>query len=74
MELQDQHGEPVDTREGDGLLRDAGNALNRVVDAVGEKADLPPGQAREWAYYAMLKMINAAHGQKLWVFWHVCKY
>jgi hypothetical protein len=52
-------------QDGDGLLRYAGNALNRVVDAVGEKADLPPGQAREWAYYALLQMINAAQQQSI---------
>ena len=52
-------------QEGTGLIRDAGNALNRVVDAVGERADLPPGKAREWAYYALLQMINAAQQQSI---------
>ena len=47
------------------MIRDASNALNRVVDIVGEKAKLPPGKAREWAYYALLQMINAAQQQSI---------
>ena len=56
---------PQTDQDGDGLLRYAGNTLNRVVDAVGDKADLPPGKAREWAYYALLQMINAAQQQSI---------
>ena len=45
--------------------RDIANTLNRVVDAVGERAGLPEGKAREWAYYALLQMINATQQQSI---------
>ena len=56
---------PPTGQDGDGLRRDIANALNRVVDAVGERAGLPEGKAREWAYYALLQMINAAQQQSV---------
>ena len=63
--LDDPNRKPPIAQDGDGIRRDVANALNRVVDAVGERVGLPEGKAREWAYYALLQMINAAQQQSV---------
>ena len=50
-------------QDGRGLFQDASSAINRIVDILGEQAGYDPGMARQYAYYALIQMINAAQQQ-----------